>query len=105
MLILFCLATLKTLAVLVFESKQATSLEKRIAKRRRLAYADSALKIVATGLEESSIMDVLDTAKAVEEDLDVFFEEGDQNWFIVFFYFFIFLYFAYIYIFFLLKLS
>ena len=89
----------------VFESKQITSLEKRIAKRRRLAHADSVLKIVATGLEESSIMDVLDTAKAVEEDLDVFFEEGDQNWFIVFFYFFIFLYFAYIYIFFLLKLS
>ncbi|KAL4211797.1 hypothetical protein AB4K20DRAFT_1968232 [Rhizopus microsporus] len=63
----------------VFESKQITSLEKRIAKRRRLAHADSVLKIVATGLEESSIMDVLDTAKAVEEDLDVFFEEGDQN--------------------------
>ena len=73
MLILFCLATLKTLAVLVFESKQATSLEKRIAKRRRLAYAVSALKIVATGLEESSIMDILGTAKAVDEDLGVFF--------------------------------
>lgn len=63
----------------VFESKQATSLEKKITKRQRLAHADSALKIVATRLEESSIMDVLGTVKAVEEDSDVFFEKGDQN--------------------------